>query len=705
MYQADITQNVNPAQADPSSMMRAIEMQAGATSNALKFAGQTGFDVFRGYQEEGVRQKLEGNLAELQADVDLVKMGDAELKADFATTPDSGPLLEEFKARQQALVEARNQLPKRYKEFMLRSSADLKNAIAAYPGLADAFRSIAGEVTGKQGLELYGVSNLYEEIGFIEKMNEAAAKQAAQDNDQALKSWLKDAGPVMGETVALNLFNRWSEDQKITYITALKKSEADAKQLQDALAAGGEGIQRAVTIAQSQFDTRLITIQAPIYQTLAEAGVSRADIAIGNISPEVLDNPKVQEALNAQLSVALSELENYYVQGVSIFQSKVNDPIAGDKYRTAYEAFNDWYKAKKQELTSEGSLLGYSKIFAQNDPQAIQDNRFKQIKSIAEALQLPQVVIDNLSSSNPAVVDKMAQRFPEYAKQLAAIRELVGIALTNGSHTRFNEFKNEIGARLMGGGEPPINKIQQAASAASFMANTDKLARIATGTSNDDPQVAAGAYVQQAFVDPSNASVALKDNGLVLSRAIAKMGDSEKKAFQETVKKLYEDTVFATSIGHGALAKELYERRTQGFNYEFGEGELRISAGDTPESTANFAKYGTNRPLIERRAKEDSVREINKRLNAVDMSIRLRALVTGESVDELRQQFRESFVGEGTMVENITAPVASQRAQPVTNSAPKQRATMAEITQFARENNVSIDEAITQLRNSGYTVD
>jgi hypothetical protein len=101
------------------------------------------------------------------ADSDIAKQ-----VANVFTTENENKFISNFRDEQQRIMLARDAMPQRQHEMMLRSEALLKKAIAETPELANNFRQIAQQVTGKERVDLYSVNKLYEDINFIERQKQ-----------------------------------------------------------------------------------------------------------------------------------------------------------------------------------------------------------------------------------------------------------------------------------------------------------------------------------------------------------------------------------------------------------------------------------------------------------------------------------------------------------------------------------------------------
>jgi hypothetical protein len=697
MYQADVTQNVAPASASPASMIRASEIKTNMTTAALNTAAQTGFDVFRGYQEEGFRQGITGELNALQADVDLVKMDDTELKADWAKAEAEGtidnPLLQQFRDRQQRIVEARNTLPQRYKEFMLRSEAELKAAISRYPGLADAFRSIAGEVTGKQGLELYSVTNLYEEIGFIEKMNEAEAKARAKVEEDALKRFINDAKGDLGETGAAALYGRLSPREREMYVLGTVEERRALENLRNAVEANGEEFLNSITHLATVYDLNMMLANGKAMDVLKDAGITQADILAGNFTPEMLDNPQVKQAVMGATNKLLALATEFYENGLKTIADKSDTQLPSEARRKARESLQQWYDRTRKELENGGSVLATLQTFASNDPKAIQDKRLDTIRRTGVALGIPMEVVGNLMSLDPAIVNTQIARNPQWAQQLKYLSRLTSVALTNGTHTEFYALQSELGKYLGGMGATPTTDAQAAASVISYETLKHDLRNVVTGVSGvEDAGFKVSNFVRNALTDPSTARKFLdKDVGIAQS-VISKLPESERKLVIDSIKTNYTDAVYSSLTGHGYLAQQVFQKLTDRFTYEVSENGLALVVKETP-ATLEEASQGLVNDAIIRREMLRTAQSFNKYSSAVDNAIRVRAAITGEDVLQLRKEFINSVKGTVPVAEAVTAPVAPRNA------------TMAEVIRFANENNIPLQEAVKQLNDSGYTVD
>jgi hypothetical protein len=204
VYAKDITQSVEPAQANVATLGKGIEaraegarLSANATGTMLKAAGYlaeqyVAYDVGKTQAEaEQVTSEFldKGMQAEKAAqDMSLVAAQRDKIAAtgtSYSVVPDAG-------TRRQAALGTYDQEIKRLKdaaaggmsneEYVSRVSALTRKAIAKYPGLADSIREKVGAITGLP------YADRWAEMQYVKER--FTKQQADTEGMMSLKRWL-----------------------------------------------------------------------------------------------------------------------------------------------------------------------------------------------------------------------------------------------------------------------------------------------------------------------------------------------------------------------------------------------------------------------------------------------------------------------------------------------------------------------------------
>jgi hypothetical protein len=166
MYQRDITQNVNPATADPSSMVQAINMRGRAMVDTIGAVGtlyetKKAMDIQQAVVDaEAIQQRFfETNMGAEQASEMLGPM-----QREIANLEQIGPLspieqgvLQNFQ-EQAARLSYAAAGGMSNAEYDSRVTALTKQTIAKYPGLADKIREAVGAVAGLPGADRFAAN-------------------------------------------------------------------------------------------------------------------------------------------------------------------------------------------------------------------------------------------------------------------------------------------------------------------------------------------------------------------------------------------------------------------------------------------------------------------------------------------------------------------------------------------------------------------
>lgn len=711
-FSIDITRSMDVASANPATAARAIEMQGEATKAAIGAVGKSLFEGYVGSQLGEYEQKQKAELETLQGEMKSLKEADFANKvatekalagvaaqseemraASILTGSDpeearkmstvfaqerEAPILAKYRQEQQRLAAMRDQMPEREKEFMLRSESLLRSYITKLPGLANAFRGISQEITGQKNIELYSVSNLYQEIDAIEKQKQELARQAQQADDAAMKRYIKDRSAVVSETEAAKEYTTLSPSERLQLATLAKQIENRGKATEDALKAGAAGVQAFVTNSVLSFEEQSLAASANIAVQLEKAGITRAQLATGAIPQDKLADPRVQQYLVQASESQLRLIDAQEAQALS--QLKVTltgTPTDATAARTARNDIIEYFKNQREELKKNG-VMSYVATFSSgsDDPEKTLTSRLQQIKLIQESFGVPPTVATALESSDRKVREKAYVDYPQWSAAYDYYTKMRSAALNNTSRKEWMDLMYEF-SNLKKMQNPPIptTGVQGAASVLQFQTLASEIPKAAVSEYNPNAKDTLGKFVNSALSTGDNSSVFLEKYSSAAAQIKAKIPASEQPQFDSEVKANYNNYVYG-ELGHGnsAYTRALEYKASNAASLIFtdytGNAPLKFKAEYTPEVLAEIKK---TRPGVFVAAPGEAPvpNSVNAVLAVIDKNIRIRSLMTGESVAALRKEFIGTLQQQGRPSDVFTKIVSTpSEAGPSTTPSP-----------------------------------
>jgi hypothetical protein len=211
MYQRDITQDINPAMADPSSMVQAINMRGRAMVDTVGAAGslyetKKRMDLMQAEVDaEYISNRfLETNMGAMRAQEALgtIEGEMGALQTVGPLSPQEQGVLKELQS-QASRLQAAATGGMSNTEYESRISALAKKTIARYPGLADQIRQSIGAVAGLPGADRWAATQyVAERFG----RGQAGDDSAAKAEMEFLKDTIKKIAEVTGDTTS-NVFS------------------------------------------------------------------------------------------------------------------------------------------------------------------------------------------------------------------------------------------------------------------------------------------------------------------------------------------------------------------------------------------------------------------------------------------------------------------------------------------------------------------
>jgi hypothetical protein len=615
-------------------------------------------------------------------------------------------LVTQFRQEQARIVAAREAMPERYREFMGRSEAKLKEYIAKNPAMANTFRQVATEVTGKAHLDLYSVQRLYEDVNYIEKQQEANEKAQAAALQQQRTAYVNDrkSGGV-SETQAMAEFNSFDEKTRLE-LANISAEKANAKQGADnALKLGGAEISNYVTFKIAESNSTLLEQQGKLFAKLSELGITKAQIVSGTVPEHTKSDPKYMQAMSEAQAGVLSVVESMYAQGLkdltNQMQSLVADPTAT---RQARQDWDTWYKDQINLYGKDASSLLFA--FAGNeDPTKVAQQRLTLINTLSQTLQLPSEIVQKLLTSDQKSFDTTKAQYPKAVAQLEYLRRLSSAAMRGVSSSDWTVLMRQAETYLSNGVENvPANEVE---STAAFINIQQGLNVLGSAVRTNSPISQNDVYkvVTSSMATPANAEEFFK-SVVTTSQALGKLEPEERQLLNERVTNKSRDYVYGEQ-GFGNRAKNEYtqlsrqdpppyskERRVI-FKDTKGLSPLQVDTVVIPQDNLTPSQ----RAVLQDRIRADiSAKKVNRVLSQVDSVLRIEANVTGRPITELRTEFMKTFMQEGMPSENLVSKTVGAI------NAIADTVTMADIAAFAEEKGISVDEAESQLRAGGVVV-
>lgn len=368
MYRTDVTQSIEPAQANVGTLAKGVEAKAAgakyaadATSTLLKAAGvvaeqYVAYDVGKtsASAEQTTAEFLETNMKAEKALQDLPTIMAERDKA--ATTPFSSTdrlpasqadAQSNFNEQQAAIVGTYDQEIQRLRaaamggmsneEYVSRVSALTRKAIAKYPGLADNIRERVGAVTGLP------YADRFAEMQFVKER--FSKQQAATDAMTPEKMAIKDMGEIskvgtFGSSEELFRLYKSDRTQYDNRVTAYNQYMA-AKTSVDALTKNISGLQAQSDLNADQLRGSFVAMfLGHLGSNVTSASVSNMEnlykpvlamMAKGddiNINPLAFDtqikmhNAQMKTNIEQARLASITEVDKYIANNPNITSSK-----------------------------------------------------------------------------------------------------------------------------------------------------------------------------------------------------------------------------------------------------------------------------------------------------------------------------------------------------------------------------------------------
>lgn len=732
-YQKDITKNLTTAEDGTAAFAasirstgqqaaEAIRMGGEATAKTITAVGGTIWEAYKGVKEANLEVGLQKEVDSLQADVTAVKSADEAAKTNVelqrsaystmaeevraasilaGADPDEARTLSSnffrdkensavaaFRVEQQRIIAARDSLPGRQREMMLRSETLLKSAIASMPGLANNFRKVAQEVTGKENLDLYSVNRLYEDISFIEKQTIANQKQQEAIRQQYQTAYVADRtkGGV-GQVQALAEFNSLNSNEQRDLANASVTSANNKVAAKEALDAGGNQIVNVVTLTKTAFENDLLTTNANIYTQLQKLGVTKTMITTGTIPDTIASSPEYKRLIDEAGSKTLTLLDAQYQQlNASLIAAGKTNPIDSSKYREAAKDAKDWYDSSRKFYTENKTTFLHA--MADQDFTKTAQQRMTLIDTFVKSLGLSDVVIASLGmSGNEAAKNEAKARYPREASMIEFANSVRRKAMMGVGEQEWQSLVKQIDSYKDGNREVPKTPEASTASLIDFARDSENLRKqVLSGTfgpniTSDVTKVISGAVLQ-----PANADRHLKQNVTAVATAIAAIPASEKTAFINVINQNVNESLYG-GLGHADTAKTRLTEYTTAyaaggavttaFADPAGNQPLKLVATQKAQER-KFAETGggavTGNPKLGTPIKVTPPTNVNNVLDGIDHVLRIQAMTTNQPIEKLRVNFINTFNQKGMPSEVFTSSLVDPTAGEAKDKAAQEAA-------------------------------
>lgn len=703
-----------PASADASGLARTIQQQNLESAAGLaKGVELLGGSIWAGYKQSlasDLEDKLANEVSAFQTDLNDVKSLDTANKAmmereqtrvqnaqtDYfnaailagstAETAASqaaqvkptveSSVLTSFRNTQEKLMAARDSMPQRQHEMMLRSETILKEYIAKMPGMANNFRQIAEEVTGKRGLDLYSVNRLYEDVNFIERQSAERAKQQAAKEAQLQSAYVNDRkNGGVSETQAIAEYSSLDADSRMQ-LANISAAKAGAKaNAESALKLGGEQLQNYVTSTVAKFDLSILEQQAAVFAQLQALGVNKAQLRTNTVPDSIRNKPEYIAIMEKAGANMLTILDVEYKSALNDIQKQLtSNVIDSGAARTAKADLDKWYEDKNKFYTENKTspLLAFA---TEGDPIKLTQQRLTLINTYSQTLQLPPEVVTELLSSDPKTAQATAIRYPKAKQQLDYLNSLTSAALRNVSNEEWMGLLKQVDTfKTSGISAAPVDNKEASAALININQEVDKLSKkvlLNEAVTYDELRK----IVSSGMSSPANAETFYAKGEKAFEVALSKLTETERKELNvlvtsnaknylygfnqygdmaKTAANTFKDKFFNMAFS----AKGLVENPKITFKDSTGLAALQVvveapmKAGLSPADKNRYeqAKYDIQnaKPVA-----------INNRLEHVDTILRMQSKATGVPITQLRQEFMQTFNKEGMPSSTYVAPVVN----------------------------------------------
>jgi hypothetical protein len=637
------------------------------------------------------KTKAELERAQMMGNEDEIRTGailagaDPAIAAQVAnvfTAENENKFISNFRNEQQRIMLARDAMPQRQHEMMLRSEALLKKAIAETPELANNFRQIAQQVTGKERVDLYSVNKLYEDINFIERQKQEAGKAAQKQEDIFRTAYVTDrttGKKPVSQTQANLEWQQLSPKEKAELANASVAITQSEKDADAALKAGGYALTNLTTLAKLSFENELLGENTQIVSQLKLLGLTSSAIASGNIPPEIANSDEYKKLINEGGTRILDLLDAQYLAMNNKLIEKIKSvPADASAVRQAQQDLESWYDKEKAYYTENKTSWLLASAAEPKDPLETMQKRFTFINTFVQTLGIPPDVAGALilNGDTKAYNDAIA-RYPNSARELAHIQALRKAALQQVSTQEFMQLAKDFDAYKADGNKSnktPTNISEATAVCMSYEACADTTRKAVTDKNVivEDPIGLVNEQVKFGLLTPAATERLLKSGLPTITAFInTRVPEADRPNVLNLINMSVESKVYG-ALGNGDIAKAAFTEAlakydkykdigvTLTFKDVTGASALSVMpTKPTPNTPPNklsvlqdWQRVGSSRP-------PPAMGTLEKQLKVVDDALRIQAGLTNVSIFELRKKFIQTFTSQGSISEAYTSQTQS----------------------------------------------
>jgi hypothetical protein len=622
--------------------------------------------------------------------------------ANVFTTENENKFISNFRDEQQRIILARDAMPQRQHEMMLRSEALLKKAIAETPELANNFRQIAQQVTGKERVDLYSVNKLYEDINFIERQKQEAGKAAQKQEDIFRTAYVTDrttGKKPVSQTQANLEWQQLSPKEKAELANASVAITQSEKDADAALKAGGYALTNLTTLAKLSFENELLGENTQIVSQLKLLGLTSSAIASGNIPPEIANSDAYKKLINEGGTRILDLLDaQYLAMNAKLIEKIKTVPADASAVRQAQQDLKSWYDKEKAYYTENKSSWLLATTAEPKDPLETMQKRFTFINTFVQTLGIPPDVASALILNGDAkAFNNAVAQYPTSARELAHIQALRKAALQQVSTQEFMQLAKDFDAYKADGNKSnktPTNISEATAVCMNYEACADTTRKAVTDKNVvvEDPIGLVNEQVKFGLLTPAATERLLKSGLPTITAFInTRVPEADRPNVLNLINMSVESKVYG-ALGNGDIAKAAFTEAlakydkykdigvTLTFKDVTGASALSVMpTKPTPNTPPNklsvlqdWQRVGSSRP-------PPAMGTLEKQLKVVDDALRIQAALTNVSIFELRKKFIQTFTSQGSISEAYTSqtqamttgePTPAVQTPPATPVAP-----------------------------------
>jgi hypothetical protein len=741
-YRANITQNVEPAMANPAYLQRAAQLEASASemrSSAAATLIKGAETAFKGYVEaevDNVSDEVRSATTEFfernealgqQRSLEQRRMGIAgsimgPLQADEEENVNS--LLGSFDKEINRLRQA-SQGGMRMEEYMDRVNTATRKAIARFPGMADTIRQRVARASGIENIDRLEESRFIQRV-FSDKPTE---DKTAQTRLQMAQKDIEGAAKL-GVFTQQELFDMWSsgDPRYDDFMKTYKESTATTFALNNIKT----NVESAVvtsdfqaTQLQPQFNAILdfsfannafLIAAADKQQTLSNTFQLMLKGDPASVDPAAFDtlvklhNAEVATAVNQGLDNALASLNAF-------FNMPENRNISAAKKREMREelvAQADAYKsryANKEGLIAMAGIMNTYKEKSDAEQRtlynlSIQTQQAFQNSDLARNYWVGGAAREDVKRRHPEFFSVMQTLEQQFISSSGAIRDPLAAARKIGSIEAITLDAGKTGSVPT---VPPNADANDVKAAHQIIYSNALSALQKSNVSETDINVVKSALSTATEIG-ANSSVLANDY-----KRFSTLISNLPETAQNDIKAQTSSSI-QTSISSLQAIKTFIEGK-YGVTLQLGVNDAGQISVVTPPPEVSLQ----NRPLVNMSpttnvnrdtAAKEFMRQTKPILNNIVYG---RAMLTQEQPMAVGREFATLlntnqpyggfFSGSAQPVQQPAATEAQPSGQATSMPAAGMKASMADVAAFASQEGLSIDDAENQLRARGVIID